>query len=135
LLKVKGKIVPRQIALATKLLWISLGMGLINSASQWSYLTSQASPAFVLSIQIPTLAVLAWLTYKIGRGKNWSRITYAALFAIGLIQFFPIFAETFQRSLIAGLLTTAITASQLVALYLIFVSAGRVWFASAAKSA
>jgi len=126
---------PTQILLATRLLWVQLGLGLINSIIQWGYFTSKATPAFVITVQATTFVIMAWLIYKIWRGRNWARITFAILFLLGLIPALPILADVFRRSLVAGCLTTAGTICQLVALYLIFVAPGRSWFSPPPKTA
>src|SRR4051812_25320964 len=73
-----------QIVLATRLLWAVLGLGVINSALQWRFLTAMVSVGLVLSIQLLSFAVLAWLTSKVAGGRNWARITYMVMAVIGL---------------------------------------------------
>jgi hypothetical protein len=124
---------PTQVQLAIRLLWAQLGLGLINAVIQWNYLTSQATPQFVIAVQATTVAVIAWLIYKMWKGRNWARITFAILFLLGLIPALLILAATFNRSLVVGCLSVAGLICQLVALYLIFVSPGRSWFAGTSK--
>ncbi len=128
-----GGFMPTQIILATRLMWASLGLVIINSAIQWGYLTSQATPVFLVTVQAATLAIVAWLIYKIGRGRNWARVTFAIMFVLGLLPALPMMAATFNRSLVAGCLTVVSTICQFVALYLIFTAPGRSWFSPAPK--
>jgi len=120
---------PREATLATNLLWTSLGLGLINSAFQFSYLKTQAPVGFILVVAGLTLAVMALLVYFISQGRNWARITFLVLFLIGLIPWFPQLVDTFSRSTLSGLLTVAQVVLQVVALYLIFSKPGAGWFA------
>src|SRR4051812_37666400 len=89
---------PREARLAINLLWTSLGLGLLNSASQFDYLRSQASVEFILIVAGMTLAIMALLVYFISQGRNWARITFLVLFLIGLVPWFPQTVETFGRS-------------------------------------
>jgi hypothetical protein len=51
---------PTQISTAVALIWVSLALGVVNSALEWPYLTSRASVSFVLFVQITTLALIVW---------------------------------------------------------------------------
>jgi len=125
---------PAQVLLATRLLWLSLGLGLVNSAIQWRFLTSQAKPAFVLIVQPITLALMVWLTCMVWKGRNWARITLVILLALGLLPSLQLMGATFRRDPLAGSLTAIITICQLTAMYLVFTNPGRSWFSEAARS-
>ena len=126
---------PKQALWAVRLMWATLGLGLVNSLLQWNYLTSQASQSFVLSVQFVTLVIMVWLIYKLWRGRNWARITLLVLFAIGLLPSLPVLAATFRRDPIAGSIGTAVTILQVVAFYLVFATPGRLWFAKGKTAA
>jgi len=94
----------------------------------WSQLTSKASVGFILTVQGVTVAILAWLSFKIWKGRNWARITFLAMTALGLPFFSSAVKSYFAASSAAGYVSLLQTALQLVALYLIFARPGSDWF-------
>ena len=119
---------PAQITLAVLALWLSLALGVAGSILDRSHLSTLASPAFILSVQGITFGILALLTYMIGLGRNWARIVYAVLFAIGLVQLPVLLCQTYSRSMISGAIVTAQILIQATVLALVFVGPGRSWF-------
>ena len=119
---------PAQVTTAVRLLWTTLGLGLVNAVLEWRFLTAATSVGLVLSTQVLTFAILAWLTIKISRGRNWARITYLALLLVGLPVAFLQFPTIFTRSPISGAISVAQVLLQVAALYLCFSDPGRRWF-------
>ena len=119
---------PDQVTAAVRLLIGSVALGMVTSALLWSHLTSRASVGFVLTIQGVTTALLGWLIYKMWQGRNWARITFVVLTALGLPFYVSTLKEYFSVSSAAGCVSLVQTALQLVAFYLIFVGPGREWF-------
>ena len=119
---------PREAKLATNLLWISLGVGLINFAFQFDYLKSQASVGFIVTVSGITFAIIALLVHFISAGRNWARITFLVMFLLGLIPAVPQLAAIFERSLLSGLTSLGQWLLQIIALYLVFSKPGASWF-------
>jgi hypothetical protein len=119
---------PSQIELATRMLWITLGLGVINSALEWNSLISTSPVAVVLSIQVLTFGILAWITVKIGRGRNWARILYLVTSLAGLKIILIQLPALFARSALVGSIGTVQVLLQLASLYLVFSEPGRRWF-------
>ena len=120
---------PSQVSTATLLLYGSLGLGVINSSVLWPH-SRPAFHGFTLFIQAFTFALLAWLTYNIWRGRNWSRVTFVILWIIGFPFSIPIFLKLFAHSTLTGSISLLQNALQLGALYLLFTQPGRSWFRS-----
>lgn len=119
---------PAQIVMATRLLWFTLALGVVNSALEWQFLTSTTSVGLLVSTQLLTFAVVAWLTIMISRGRNWARITFLIMSIIGLPVVFMQFQAMFARSPISGAISVLQLLLQIGALYLMFSEPGRRWF-------
>lgn len=113
--------------IATRLLWASLGIGLVNAALEWKFLTSAVPASVVIGVLIGTFVVIGSLTHFIGRGRNWARIVFLVLAVIGLPSLAQLPA-TFARAPIAGAANLLQTLLQLVALYIVFLTAARYSF-------
>jgi hypothetical protein len=124
---------PREVKLATSLLWISLAAGIVNLVLQFDYLKTQASPGFIAGVGIVTIAVTAVLIYFIAAGRNWARITFLLLFLVGFVPGIPQLLATFDRSMFIGLVSLAQWLLQLVGMYLVFFGPGRQWFAQSPR--
>jgi hypothetical protein len=118
---------PSQVTTAVRLLWSSLGLGILSSALQWEYLASLGSVGFILSVQILSFTVLAWLIWKISVGRNWARITFLVLAIIGL-GFLAQIPSVFERSPASAVVGVIQLLLQFAALYLVFADPGRRWF-------
>jgi hypothetical protein len=116
---------PSQVSKAVLLLSISLGLGQVTSVLLRPHLPHDGQALFV---GILTVTLLAWLTYKIWVGRNWARIAFAALFALGSLLYIPMLIKFFNFSPLAGSINLVQSLLQLVALYLLFTEPGRGWF-------
>jgi FtsH-binding integral membrane protein len=119
---------PEKIRIAIKLLYITLGIGALRSIMEASVNTQIASPVFVMLITFCVLGIMWLLIYKIGKGRNWARITFLVLFVIGV----PFSVLPLLRSLaanpISGLLGIGQTVIQIIALVLLFQKPSSNWF-------
>jgi hypothetical protein len=122
---VERRVRPPQVSTVVRLMWGSLLLGLVTSALLRPYLPSGSRALF---IQVFTIAVMALLIYMVWAGRNWARITFTVLFALGLVIYVPILIRFFEFSPVAGALNLLQTLMQLVALYLLFAEPGRDWF-------
>lgn len=124
---------PRRITIAIKLLYLNLGIGILRSFLEAARLTSSA-PApigFIVVIQIVTLAIIMFLIYIIGKGKNWARIIILVLFLIGLPFSIRPLLQSLAANLFSGLLGIAQTILQIIALIFLFQKASSDWFKKA----
>ena len=124
------KIRPLQVTRAAGLLWLSLLIGLFRSVIDWHHLRLLTASLSGLLVGVAfNLGMLALLTWKVSRGRNWARITFLVLTLLGLVPYVPILLSTFHRSPMMAAVSLVQTATQLFALVLLFTSPGREWFA------
>jgi hypothetical protein len=119
---------PPEIRRATNLLWVSLAVGLVKTSLQWPYLAARASIAFTGFILVFTLAIVGFLVWKIGQGRNWARIVFLVFSVLGFLPFLFVLRSEFARSPALGTLSVLQVGLQLFALLLIFTSPGKEWF-------
>jgi len=126
---------PENIFLATKLLWISLGIGALSVIYDGS---QQAGPFDLLSFAaVPffTLLSLGIIVWQIGAGKNWARIAFAAIYLLNLFPFIAMLltgqAMKIPITMMVNLIAIAL---QGYALYLIFTKPCGDWFSKVAKN-
>jgi len=122
---------PREITLATRLLWVTLLLGVLNSMLQWSHLREVGSVGFILTVQGGTLFVMVWLVIQISRGRNWARILFLLLFVAGIALEPRVVLASLTISPVGGAIALVQILMQLVSFYLLFVSPGRAWYAGA----
>jgi hypothetical protein len=124
---------PREVTLATRILWVTLLLGVLNSILQWSHLREKASTGFILTVQGATLFIMAWLVYQTGRGRNWARILLLLLFVAGIALEPRALLASLTISTSGGAIVIVQLLLQLVSYYLLFVSKGRAWYARATR--
>ena len=69
---------------AVILLWASLVLGVVRTVMQ---IMAQDSTEKIIGgfiIATPIILIVAWLIYKVSKGKEWARIAYLILFIIGI---------------------------------------------------
>lgn len=119
---------PVQVIRATRLLWISLAVGGGVALLDALWLGSAVPFGYVLTVLAVALALSAWLTLEISRGRNWARIALLLLCAFGLVAFVPNLHDVFARSVGMGALSLLQCLVQLAALYLVFTQPASAWF-------
>ena len=119
---------PGTIGLAVKLLWVSLAVGLVRILLDFAHLSALGKAAFTGFVLVFTLALMAWLIYKISAGKNWARITYLVLFLLGFLPTLPVMLTEFSRSPLVAILTVVQVGLQVYALFLLFTKPVGAWF-------
>lgn len=109
------------------LLWVSVACSILilpfGIVHMLRYQESGPLEEYLLT-QVVGLAILVWLTFKVGRGRNWARITFVAIFFLGL----PSYLTGEQKTLNAILVEVFTLAVEVVALGLLFLPASSAWF-------
>jgi hypothetical protein len=116
--------VAAALKLASRLLWVSLAIGLVNGALQWTSLALGAPTNNMLGVLIFVFGLIGVLTYSIGRGRNWARIVFLVLAIIGLPSLVQMPA-LFARAPVSAALSLLQTAIQLTAIYMVFFTSAR----------
>lgn len=122
--------VPARVRNAVSLLWLALVTGMLVLVFDVSAVPASMPPAIIYAIAALISLFMAFFIVQIGRGRNWARITFLVLFLLGLISYVSGLTDLFHRSVVAGLLSTAQAAMQIVALYFIFSKPGALWFST-----
>ena len=113
---------PQQIKTALMLLWVSLGIGVLNG------LVVGISSLFELSIIVCVIAFTAVLYYLIGKGKGWARLLFLILFLIGIPFSIPNLLMMLQENILVAMLSWSITVLQIIALTFLFLKPSSKWF-------
>ncbi len=127
---------PAEVRWALKLLWLSLALAVVQyvlflpgAVSALPTDPAARGPA-IFGLAIPILAYIfgGYLNVKIARNRNWARIT-KLMFAVASLVLQVVFSRglTGFEYLSVGIAP----ALNFSALYLLFVSSGRLWFRQA----
>jgi len=122
---------PREIRLATYMLWASLGLDLLMAGLAIGEDYGQTPVGNILIQLIPGfmfIALMGALVYFISDGSNWARITFAVLFFLPLLLRLGLIQDVVFRHGILGLLPMFEILLQGMALYWLFSKRGAVWF-------
>lgn len=119
---------PKKVGTAVKLLYITLGIGVLRSIMEASMQAQMASPAFVMFITFFVLGIMWLFIYMIGKGRNWARITFLVLFIVGIPLFVPPLLQSLAVNPISGLLGIGQTVIQVIALVFLFQKPSSDWF-------
>lgn len=136
---------PQKVNTAVKLLYATLGLGIINSVlfppglDEVSSFDSALNDSLFIFFTFGLTFGLTWLLiYMIGKGKNWARITYLVFFIMGAllsIVIFPLYLLLLSYTpVIDGSLFLVQTGMQLVALVFLFQGESSAWFKAIKQS-
>ena len=119
---------PPRVGTAVKLLYITLGIGVLRSIMDASMYTEMASPAFVMLITFFVLGLMGFFIFMIGKGRNWARITFLVFFIIGIpFAAFPLM-QSVGANPISGRIGVVQIIIQIVALVFLFQKLSSDWF-------
>ncbi len=117
-----------KVAVAVKLLYVTLGIGIIRSIIEFSRQAEASSVGFVLFVMFFVFGIMLFFIYMIGKGKNWARITFLVLFIIGVpLSILPMI-QSLSHYPVSGVLGLLQVAMQAIALVLLFQSGSSAWF-------
>lgn len=117
---------PRTIVLFERLYLLTLFIGAVHTAVQWTTLVARASPAVVLLTQFFTFGLTLLLVLLVSRRQSGiARIVLMAAFAIGLPVVGSLFAEGTYGAGIWIIIVQVML--QIVALGLLFAPPSRAW--------
>ena len=122
---------PSLLVAAVNLIYVTLALGVLRFLLEFSRMTRTADASFVVTVSLVGFGVSGGLAYMIGRGRNWARLVFTALFVIGLPFSVTPLLESLQYSLFSGLLGVAQVVAQAVALVFLFNGEVTSWFKSA----
>lgn len=119
---------PPKVAIAVKLLYATLGIGIIRSIIESGRLAEKASMPFILVVQFITFGSLWFFIYMMGKGRNWARITFLVIFILGVpLSILPMI-QSLTHNPVSGVLGLGQVVMQVVALVFLFQGEASSWF-------
>ncbi|HKQ30869.1 MAG TPA: hypothetical protein VJS66_06255 [Burkholderiales bacterium] len=125
---------PASVAGAVKLLYATLGVGILRGVLEFQAVADSAPMGFVLTVWALTMGAMLMLFYHIGAGRNWARITLLALFVLGLPFAIQPLLQSLASQPVFGALGVVQMAAQITALALLFRPESNAWFRKPKKS-
>ena len=121
---------PDKVSMAVKLLYVTLGIGVLRFIIDPSSLSQIAQMDLEVFVGITAFSfILIWFfIYMIGKGRNWARIILLVSFIIGTPFAVPILLQSLVEKSISGLLTTGTLVLQGIALVFLFQKPSSEWF-------
>jgi len=128
---------PQRVRIAVYLIWASLAVGLLVNVAMWTDVVARMpGPRAPLLMEVVNgligFGIVAFLAWKVRRGRNWARWLYTVLTAMGVLGALVMvgFAASVLKGFppivwISGAVNTAI---QVVAVFLLFTGEAPEWF-------
>ena len=111
---------PRELRVATALLWTAFAAGIVSSAIDLARAPAQDSPGVVVFVFAAAFVLVgAVVTYFFSLARNWARIASLILFLMNVLGAFELPA-LFDRATIAGWLYVSELLMQALAMFLAF---------------
>jgi K+ transporter len=119
---------PAKVTWAVKLLYLSFYIGIIRAIMMFTSL-HKANSRFFAVVVLAAVLYFSWLMiFKMDKGKNWARRTYAALFLAGLPFIKPSLFTSFTANLIPSGIAIIQLLLQVVALVLLYQKESAEWY-------
>lgn len=119
---------PAKVSTAVKLLYTTLGIGIIRSIIESSRHAEASSIGFVLFITFFVFGLMWFLIYMTGKGKNWARITFLVLFILGVPMSILPMIQSLTHDPTSGILGFVQVVMQVMALVFLFQGESSAWF-------
>lgn len=120
---------PKSISIAAKVIYLTLGIGIINSViMELTTDFNNLSDPKNLIILIFSIGLMAFFSYKIHIGKKWARTTFLVLFLIGLIMLPFTLIQFFKLNPTTGVISLIQTGLQIYALILLYRPDSKDWY-------
>ena len=112
---------PRVFVAAITLLWLALAFSLIRVVADTDHAAIPVPLALVYGLLVLVFAVKAFFIYKISKRRNWARIVYLVVVAVGSIRVVPDLISEVAKTPTQGLIELTTVAFQIVAICLLFI--------------
>lgn len=128
---------PAKVSMAVKLLYVTLGIGVLrfiidpsslSQIAQLSQIEQMDLEVFVGIIVLLSFILIWFFIYMIGKGRNWARITFLVSFIIGTPFTVSILLQSLVAKPISGLLDIGPSVLQGIALVFLFQKPSSEWF-------
>ncbi len=119
---------PVQVLHAVRLLYVSLGIGLLQICIKAPVMTSlHGSDRLMFLVPLVTLIVILFFML-IGQGTNWAHMLLLISYSLEVLALPGRMTDSFQVSVLSGALCAIQAGLQLWALILLFQNASSAWF-------
>jgi hypothetical protein len=120
---------PKSIIAATKILYATLFLGVINwGISQFTTAQTGGARVEAIIVLIITISVVFFLIKQIGAGKKWSRVVLLVLFLLGLVGYLWVGPVMFRINLLVAVISLLEMVLQTIALIYLFSKDSTTWF-------
>ena len=119
---------PPKVALAVKLLYFVVGIGILRTVYTVVRHLDVRSPDFLIITKFLNYAILLYLIYLVGKGKNWTRWLLVIIFAVSIPLTILPFFEMISHNPISSALGFAQLVLCAAGLVLLFHQSSREWF-------
>jgi len=127
---------PASVTLACRLLWATLALGVLSlvpgvRTGLWVDLEKvPGAVALMLGFVAAMLLIEAWLIRLVARCHGWARWGLLVYLIVGWLMTFSDFSASIEQGMIAVVIDLVTGAAEMLAMGLLFLSAGRTWFGS-----
>lgn len=119
---------PQKVATAVMFLYVTLGIGVLRSVMEFPRLLAQTSTVFVAVVTIAVFGFTWFFISRIGKGKNWARITFLVLFILGVpLSIWPLL-QSLAVNPLSGVLGLGQCVLQAIAVVFLFQQHSSEWF-------
>jgi hypothetical protein len=119
---------PDEVALAAKMLYLVVIVGITRTVMTVVRHVDVRSPYFLISVKLCIYVISLFVIYQISKGKEWARWALVAIFIICIpLVVLPIF-DSFSHSPVNSLLGLLQLALFVYSLVLIFCKKSSAWF-------
>ena len=120
---------PKAVHNAMLLLYSVILIGIGDSILNMSSLSQIASPEFIILNLIFSFAIMFFLIYMVGKGKNWARFTLLVFFIIGVPAYiYSLIYSPIQLPPASVIISIISLVLQISALILLFQKTSSNWF-------
>jgi heme A synthase len=75
---------PAMVRYAVMLLYVTIGIGMLRIPIEFQRVTQKFSAGSALILYLAVVGVMLFFIYKIGKGRNWARVTFLIMFFLGV---------------------------------------------------
>ena len=119
---------PAIVSNAVKLLYATLGIGVLRSVLEFQMLIQQGSVILILFVWAVVYGVIWFLIHKIGSRRNWARYTCLILFIVGVPFAVLPLLQSLSATPVSGIIGILQSVGQVVAIVMLFQRTSNAWF-------
>jgi hypothetical protein len=120
---------PAKVDLALRLLYLALAIGVLQMIMTLISHLEVRSPDFLIYTSLARFAVVLFLIYQTGKGRNWARWSLGGIFVIGIPLAILPAIQSISHNPLYNILELVQFALLIVALVLLFHRSASPWFA------